>query len=199
MLPWSVMPVAGCPSRTAAATGRRAGRTVEHRVLGVLVQMDERIGHVGSPPRGAPVESQRWDSVSRDSAGGDAEGGPEGSDVAGPWPGPPGARAAGHACPRAAGAPPSAGRRGSPGCRGRRPSSHRRAGLGHAQLGLRGRRVVREVEGQRVELVAEVLGHRLLQLLDRAVVDADGADARRRRWRCCGPPRASASPWPRSG
>ena len=42
MLPWSVMASAGWPSATAAATSvADPGRTVEHRVLGVLVQMDE--------------------------------------------------------------------------------------------------------------------------------------------------------------
>ena len=45
MLPWSVMPTAGWPSAAAVATTSViAGRAVEHRVLGVQVEMHERLG-----------------------------------------------------------------------------------------------------------------------------------------------------------
>ena len=46
MLPWSVMPTAGWPSAAAAATTSpiRDG-AVEHRELGVHVEMGERIRH----------------------------------------------------------------------------------------------------------------------------------------------------------
>ena len=44
MLPWSVMPTAGCPSATAGADHvADAGRTVEHRELGVQVEVGERV------------------------------------------------------------------------------------------------------------------------------------------------------------
>ncbi len=46
MLPWSVMPIAGWPSAAAAADDvvdpRRA---VEHRVLGVHVEVGEAVPH----------------------------------------------------------------------------------------------------------------------------------------------------------
>ena len=43
MLPWSVMPIAGWPSAAAAATSvADPGGAVEHRVLGVDVQVGER-------------------------------------------------------------------------------------------------------------------------------------------------------------
>ena len=42
MLPWSVMPIAGWPSATAAATtSSHPGRPVEHRELGVEVEVGE--------------------------------------------------------------------------------------------------------------------------------------------------------------
>ena len=44
MLPWSVMPIAGWPSAAAAATTLAdPGRAVEHRVLGVHVEVGERL------------------------------------------------------------------------------------------------------------------------------------------------------------
>ena len=53
MLPWSVMPIAGWPSAAAAATTSPiARRTVEHRVLGVHVQMDEGPRHGCDPAAG---------------------------------------------------------------------------------------------------------------------------------------------------
>ena len=46
MLPWSVMPIAGWPSAAAAATSvADPGRAVEHRELGVQVEVGERISH----------------------------------------------------------------------------------------------------------------------------------------------------------
>ena len=48
MLPWSVMPIAGWPSAAAVATTLvDPGRAVEHRVLGVDVEVGERIAHDG--------------------------------------------------------------------------------------------------------------------------------------------------------
>ena len=44
MLPWSVMPSAGCPSATAVGDDVvEPGRAVEHRELGVDVEVGERI------------------------------------------------------------------------------------------------------------------------------------------------------------
>ena len=46
MLPWSVMPTAGWPSAAALATSvADPRRAVEHRELGVHVQMGERVRH----------------------------------------------------------------------------------------------------------------------------------------------------------
>ena len=41
MLPWSVIPIAVIPRRLASAKGTDLRRTVEHRILGVVVQVDE--------------------------------------------------------------------------------------------------------------------------------------------------------------
>ena len=50
MLPWSVMPIAGWPSAAAAATSSSdPGGAVEHRELGVHVQMGERLAHGPMP------------------------------------------------------------------------------------------------------------------------------------------------------
>ena len=52
MFPWSVMPTAGWPSAAAVATTSWiARRAVEHRVLGVQVEVDERLGQCRASPR----------------------------------------------------------------------------------------------------------------------------------------------------
>ena len=57
MLPWSVMPIAGWPSAAALATSvADPGRAVEHRELGVHVQMGER-----ARPRPGPAPSAALD------------------------------------------------------------------------------------------------------------------------------------------
>ena len=54
MLPWSVIAMRAGRRRPQRQWPRRVATAVEHRILGVDMQMSERIRHLGSPP-GRPV------------------------------------------------------------------------------------------------------------------------------------------------